>query len=199
MIVPCDQNGINLASTTIKNGGLVVFPTDTVYGLGCDPRNARAVERIFRIKKRMETKALPVLGYSKEEISKITIFDELSSRIADKFWPGQVTLVLKLIDNEIKKAMNQNDKIAVRVPNHPCALTLLKEIKLIVGTSANFSGLPAFSDSKKVQENFSGYDLFLDGDTILNSTSSTIIEVKNGTFEILRQGKVTREEITNSL
>lgn len=199
MIVPCDQNGINLASTTIKNGGLVVFPTDTVYGLGCDPRNARAVERIFRIKKRMETKALPVLGYSKEEISKITIFDELSSRIADKFWPGQVTLVLKLIDNEIKKAMNQNDKIAVRVPNHPCALALLKEIKLIVGTSANFSGLPAFSDSKKVQENFSGYDLFLDGDTILNSTSSTIIEVKNGTFEILRQGKVTREEITNSL
>lgn len=199
MIVPCDQNGINLASTTIKNGGLVVFPTDTVYGLGCDPRNARAVERIFRIKKRMETKALPVLGYSKEEISKITIFDELSSRIADKFWPGQVTLVLKLIDNEIKKAMNQNDKIAVRVPNHPCALALLKEIKLIVGTSANFSGLPAFSDSKKVQENFSGYDLFLDGGTILNSTSSTIIEVKNGTFEILRQGKVTREEITNSL
>ncbi|HSB56989.1 MAG TPA: L-threonylcarbamoyladenylate synthase [Nitrosopumilaceae archaeon] len=199
MIVPCDQNGINLASTTIKNGGLVVFPTDTVYGLGCDPRNARAVERIFRIKKRMETKALPVLGYSKEEISKITIFDELSSRIADKFWPGQVTLVLKLIDNEIKKAMNQNDKIAVRVPNHPCALALLKEIKLIVGTSANFSGLPAFSDSKKAQENFSGYDLFLDGGTILNSTSSTIIEVKNGTFEILRQGKVTREEITNSL
>jgi len=199
VIVACDQNGINLAVTTIKNGGLVVFPTDTVYGLGCDPRNARAVEGIFRIKKRMGTKALPVLGYSKEEISKIAIFDELSSRIADRFWPGQVTLVLKLVDEEIKKAMNQDDKIAVRVPNHPCALALLKGIKLIVGTSANFSGLPAFSDSKKVQENFSGYDLFLDGGTILNSTSSTIIEVKNGTFEILRQGKVTREEITNSL
>lgn len=199
MIVACDQNGINLAATTIKNGGLVVFPTDTVYGLGCDPRNAKAVESIFRIKKRKESKELPVLGYSKEEISKIAVFDEMSSKIADKFWPGQVTLVLKLKDKEIKKAMSLEDKIAVRVPNHPCALSLLKECKLIVGTSANFSGLPAFSDSKKVQENFSGYDVFLDGGTISNSTSSTIVEVKKGVLEIVRQGNITKEEINNSL
>lgn len=199
MIVACDQNGINLAATTIKNGGLVVFPTDTVYGLGCDPRNAKAVESIFRIKKRKESKELPVLGYSKEEISKIAVFDEMSSKIADKFWPGQVTLVLKLKDKEIKKAMSLEDKIAVRVPNHPCALSLLKECKLIVGTSANFSELPAFSDSKKVQENFSGYDVFLDGGTISNSTSSTIVEVKEGVLEIVRQGNITKEEINNSL
>ena len=199
MIVACDQNGIDLSVTTIKNGGLVVFPTDTVYGLGCDPRNAKAIEAIFQLKMRKRSKQLPILGYSKEEISKIAILDEMSSIIADRFWPGQVTLVLKLKDNEIKKAMNQDDKIAVRVPNHPCALALLRKSKLIVGTSANFSGLPAFSDPKKVQENFSGYDIFLDGGTILNSTNSTIVEVRNGTLEILRQGNVTREEITNSL
>ena len=199
MIVACDQNGINLAATTIKNGGVIVFPTDTVYGLGCDPRNVKAVESIFRIKKRRESKQLPILGYSKEEVSKIAIFDDVSSKIADRFWPGQVTLVLKLKDNEIKKAMNLNDKIAVRVPSHPCVLALLKECKLIVGTSANFSGYPAFSDSKKVQENFSGYDVFLDGGTISNSTSSTIIEVKDGILKILRQGKITKAEIINSL
>ena len=199
MIVACDQNGINLAATTIKNGGVIVFPTDTVYGLGCDPRNVKAVESIFRIKKRRESKQLPILGYSKEEVSKIAIFDDVSSKIADRFWPGQVTLVLKLKDNEIKKAMNLNDKIAVRVPSHPCVLALLKECKLIVGTSANFSGYPAFSDSKKVQENFSGYDVFLDGGTISNSTSSTIIEVKDGILKILRQGKITKVEIINSL
>lgn len=199
MIVACDQNGIKIAATTIKNGGLVVFPTDTVYGLGCDPRNAKAIETIFQIKKRTESKQLPVLGYSKDEISKIAVFDKISSKIADKFWPGQVTLVLKLKDKEIKKSMNVDDKIAVRVPNHQCALALLKECKLIVGTSANFSGLPAFSDSKRVQENFSGYDVFLDGGTISNSTSSTIIEVKNGILDVLRQGKITKEEIMNSL
>ncbi len=199
MIVACDQNGINLAATTIRNGGVVVFPTDTVYGLGCDPRNVKAIEAIFRIKKRRESKQLPVLGYSKEEVSKIAIFDDVSSKIADRFWPGQVTLVLKLKDNEIKKAMNLNDKIAVRVPRHPCVLALLKECKLIVGTSANFSGHPAFSDSKKVQENFSGYDVFLDGGTISNSTSSTIIEVKDGILKVLRQGNITKAEIINSL
>jgi L-threonylcarbamoyladenylate synthase len=199
VIVACDQNGIKIAATTIKNGGLVVFPTDTVYGLGCDPRNAKAIETIFQIKKRTESKQLPVLGYSKDEISKIAVFDKISSKIADKFWPGQVTLVLKLKDKEIKKSMNVDDKIAVRVPNHQCALALLKECKLIVGTSANFSGLPAFSDSKRVQENFSGYDVFLDGGTISNSTSSTIIEVKNGILDVLRQGKITKEEIMNSL
>ena len=175
MIVACDQNGINLAATTIKNGGVIVFPTDTVYGLGCDPRNVKAVESIFRIKKRRESKQLPILGYSKEEVSKIAIFDDVSSKIADRFWPGQVTLVLKLKDNEIKKAMNLNDKIAVRVPSHPCVLALLKECKLIVGTSANFSGYPASSDSKKVQENFSGYDVFLDGGTISNSTTRGVL------------------------
>ena len=199
MIVPCDQNGISLAATTIKNGGLVVFPTDTVYGLGCDPRNVKAIEAIFRIKKRNESKQLPILVYSKDEVSKIAVFDDISNKIADKFWPGQLTLVLKLKDNEIKSAMNMNDKVAVRVPNHPCVLALLKECKLIVGTSANFSGHPAFSDSKKVQENFSGYDIFLDGGTISNSTSSTIVEVKDGTWKILRQGKITKEEIFNSL
>jgi len=199
VIVPCDQNGISLAATTIKNGGLVVFPTDTVYGLGCDPRNVKAIEAIFRIKKRNESKQLPILVYSKDEVSKIAVFDDISNKIADKFWPGQLTLVLKLKDNEIKSAMNMNDKVAVRVPNHPCVLALLKECKLVVGTSANFSGHPAFSDSKKVQENFSGYDIFLDGGTISNSTSSTIVEVKDGTWKILRQGKITKEEIINSL
>jgi L-threonylcarbamoyladenylate synthase len=199
VIVPCDQNGISLAATTIKNGGLVVFPTDTVYGLGCDPRNVKAIEAIFRIKKRNESKQLPILVYSKDEVSKIAVFDDISNKMADKFWPGQLTLVLKLKDNEIKSAMNMNDKVAVRVPNHPCVLALLKECKLIVGTSANFSGHPAFSDSKKVQENFSGYDVFLDGGTISNSTSSTIVEVKDGTWKILRQGKITKEEIINSL
>lgn len=195
MIVTCDPDGIQLAATTIRKGGLVVFPTDTVYGLGCDPRNPRAVQSIFRIKKRKEAKQLPILGYSKDEISKIVIFDDMSIKIADRFWPGQITLVLKLKDNEIKKSMNLDDKIAVRVPNHPCVLSLLKECKLLVGTSANFSGLPAFSDSKKVLAAFSGYDVFLDGGTISNSAESTIVEVVDGKLKILRQGNVKKKEL----
>ncbi|MGI0082757.1 MAG: L-threonylcarbamoyladenylate synthase [Nitrosopumilaceae archaeon] len=199
MIVACDQKGIRMAADVIKNGGLAVFPTDTVYGLGCDPHNRTAIQSIFRVKKRKESKPLPVLGYSKEEISKIVVFDDLSSKIADRFWPGQVTLVVKLKDDEIRKAMNLDDKIAVRVPNHRCALSLLKECKLLVGTSANFSGFPAFSDSKRVLESFSGYDIFLDGGTISNSIESTIVEIIESDLKILRQGNITKKELTTVL
>ncbi|MGI0026550.1 MAG: L-threonylcarbamoyladenylate synthase [Nitrosopumilaceae archaeon] len=199
MIVACDPDGIKLAATTIKKGGLVVFPTDTVYGIGCDPRNSKAIDAIYRIKKRAESKNLPVLGYSKEEISKIAMFDKLSNKIADKFWPGPVTLVLKLKDKEIGNSMKLDDKIAVRVPNHPCVLSLLKECKIIVGTSANYSGNPPFSDSKKVLENFSEFDVFLDGGKILNSNESTIVEIVEGNLKILRLGKITKTELTTLL
>jgi L-threonylcarbamoyladenylate synthase len=195
VIVACDPDGIKLAAITVKKGGLVVFPTDTVYGVGCDPRNPKAVEAIYRIKKRGKSKNLPVLGYSKEEVSKIVVFDKISNKIADRFWPGPVTLVLKLKDEEIKKAMNLEDRIAVRVPNHPCALSLLKECQLIVGTSANYSGNPPSSDSKKVLENFSGFDVFLDGGRISNSDESTVIEIVEGDLKILRHGKITKTEL----
>lgn len=196
MIVACDTSGIKLAATTVKKGGLVVFPTDTVYGIGCDPRNPKAVDAIYRIKKRGESKNLPVLGYSKKEISKIAIFDKLSNKIADRFWPGPVTLVLKLKDDEIRKSMKLDSKIAVRVPNNPCALSLLKECKIIVGTSANYSGNAPLSDSKDVLKNFSGFDVFLDGGKIPNSNESTVVEIVEGGLKILRPGKITEMEIT---
>jgi len=196
VIVACNPDGIKLAAITVKKGGLVVFPTDTVYGIGCDPRNPKAVDAIYSIKKRSESKNLPVLGYSKEEISKIAIFDKLSNKIADRFWPGPVTLVLKLKDKEITESMKLDDKIAVRVPNHTCILSLLKECKIIVGTSANYSGNPSFSDSKQVLENFLGFDVFLDGGRILNSSESTVVEIVEGNLRILRPGKITKTELT---
>ena len=198
MIVACDPDGIKLAVITVKRGGLVVFPTDTVYGLGCDPRNPKSIESIYRIKKRNESKNLPVLGYSKEEISKIAIFDKISNKIADKFWPGPITLLVKLNDENIKRVMNLDDKIAVRVPNHTCTLSLLKECKLIVGTSANYSGNPPYSDPKKVLENFSGFDVFLDGGIIPNSIESTVVEIVEGDLKILRRGKISEKELTAS-
>jgi L-threonylcarbamoyladenylate synthase len=198
MIVACDPDGIKLAVITVKRGGLVVFPTDTVYGVGCDPRNPKSIESIYRIKKRDKSKNLPVLGYSKEEISKIAIFDKISNKIGDKFWPGPVTLVLKLKDEKIKRVMNLDDKIAVRVPNNPCTLSLLKECKLIVGTSANYSGNPPYSDPKNVLESFSGFDVFLDGGIIPNSIESTVVEIVEGDLKILRHGKISKKELTAS-
>jgi len=195
MIVICDKEGIGRASSIIKNGGTVVFPTDTVYGLGCDPRNPQAVKSVYRIKGRNESKYLPILGFSVDEISKIAFFDELSKKIATKFWPGPVTLILKIKDYEIAKSLNLTDKIAVRVPNHPCALALLRECRIIIGTSANRSGLSPCGDAKEVANKLEGYDVLLDGGKIAEPAESTIVEVNDNQLKILRSGKISEKEL----
>jgi L-threonylcarbamoyladenylate synthase len=195
MIVPCNERGIRKASDTVKRGGVVVFPTDTVYGLGCDPRNIQAVRTIYRIKGRDKSKYLPVLGYSLAEISKIAVFDQLSKKIAEKFWPGPVTLVLKIKDYEIARSLVLTNRIAVRVPNHPCTLALLRECKLLVGTSANRSGLPPFSDAKDIIDKLEGYDVLLDGGKITDPTESTVVEVKENRLKIIRSGKISEKEL----
>lgn len=195
MKVACDQKGIDIAVKSVRNGGVIVFPTDTVYGLGCDPYNKDAIKKIYKIKKRESSKLFPILAYSKENLSDIVIFDEKSNKIAEKFWPGQVTLVLKLKDRKIGKSMNAQGKIAVRVPNNKCALALLKECKLLVGTSANISGMRSFTNPDECLENISGYDVFVDGGWISSSGESTVVEVDDGRLTIHREGAVSEMEI----
>ena len=194
--VVCNAQGIELAVKTFRNGGLVVFPTDTVYGIGCDPYNSDAVNAIYKIKKRDKKKIFPVLGYSKDEIAKIAIFDEKLDRVAEKFWPGQVTLLLKIKEMTLKKSMKIEEKIAVRVPNNKCALSLLKECKLIVGTSANISGMQSFKDPNECRSKFTGYDTFVDGGIISSIGESTIVEMDDK-LKILREGTISEKEILN--
>ncbi len=194
--VVCNTQGIELAVKTFHNGGLVVFPTDTVYGIGCDPYNSEAVNAIYKIKKRDKKKIFPVLGYSKDEIAKIAIFDEKLDRVAEKFWPGQVTLLLKIKEMTLKKSLKIEDKIAVRVPNNKCALSLLKECKLIVGTSANISGMQSFKDPNECSSKFTGYDIFVDGGVISSIGESTIVEIDDK-LKILREGTISEKEILN--
>lgn len=197
MRVKCDSDGINITVETIKDGGIVIFPTDTVYGIGCDPYNKEAVEKIYRIKKRESVKLFPILGFSKNELAKIVNFDEKSNKIAEKFWPGQITLILPLKDEKLKTSMNLGDKVAVRVPNNTCALALLERCNLIVGTSANVSGFNSFTDPDECERSVSDYDVFVDGGRISSEGESTIIEVIENEIEILRKGSVSKEEILN--
>jgi len=195
MILPCNERGINIAYESIKKGGVVVFPTDTVYGIGCDPYNKDAINKIYKIKGREATKQLPILGYSKKEIKEIAYFDENSEKISDKFWPGPLTLILKVKDKKIEETLGLQGKIAVRVPNHPCVQSLLEKCKLLVGTSANFSGQPSFNDSKEIIGKFAGYDVLLDGEKIVDSGESTIIEFEGNKLKVVRQGKIKSESL----
>ena len=195
MKISCNDVDIQIATKAINDGAIVVFPTDTVYGLGCNPYNHDAVLSLYEIKKRKKTKSFPVLGYSKKELEKIAEFNSLEEKIAEKFWPGPITLILKIKDKEIQKSLDLEGKIAVRVPNNQCVLALLKECKLLVGTSANISGTTPFNDPKDCDKNLSGYDLLIDGGIISSQGESTIVEIENNDVKILRKGSVSEEMI----
>ena len=195
MKISCNDEDVQKAANAISNGAIVVFPTDTVYGLGCNPYNHDAVLSIYEIKKREKTKPFPVIGYSKKELEKIAEFNSLEEKIAEKFWPGPITLILKVKDKDIQKSLSLGEKIAVRVPDNQCTLALLKECKLLVGTSANISGARPFSDPKKCSENLTGYDLFIDGGMISSQGESTIAEIENNNVKILRKGSISKEMI----
>ena len=194
-----DSAGIALAVQSIKDGGVVIFPADTVYGIGCNPYDKNAIDKIFKIKKRDKTKQLPILGYSKQVLKQIVEFDEIANKITDKFWPGRLTLVLPLKDAKLQKLSGSTKTIAVRVPNNKCALTLLKECKLIIGTSANISGKKSLVDPSYLKDKVLDCDVFLNDGPIQSSGASTIIEIKNKNIKILRNGDIHEADLVKTL
>lgn len=195
MKVKCDKEGIEKAAKVAKDGGIIVFPTDTVYGIGCNPYNKKSVDKIYQIKGRSKTKPFPILAYSFDVASEIVEFDKDSKKIADKFWPGPLTLILKLRDERLKESLNLKEKIAIRVPNNSCLLNLLKNSKFLVGTSANISGENSFTKSEDCYQKIREYDIFLDGGDIEDKGESTILEMDQGKPIFHRLGGLKKEEI----
>jgi len=193
--ISCNNVGIQKAVQIINKGGIVIFPTDTVYGIGCDPYNQKGVLSLYKIKKREKTKPFPVIGYSKKELEKIAEFNDKAEKIAELFWPGPITLILKVKDENIKKSLGLGKKIAVRVPNNQCVLSLLKECKLLVATSANISGTTSLTDPNDCKRDLNGYDLLLDGGILSDDGESTIVEIDRNKLRIVRSGSVSEEEL----
>jgi len=193
--VTCDKEGIEKAFQIINRGGIAVFPTDTVYGIGCDPYNKDSVRKIYEIKSRNISKPFPVLVYSKDIAERIAFFDEFTKKIAEKFWPGPLTMILKLTDEKLKESLNVTNKIAIRVPNHKCTLELLKKCNFLVGTSANISGHSSFTKPDECFNNLRKYDIFVDGGIITSKSESTIIEIENEKIKIIREGSLSHKEI----
>jgi len=197
-IVSCDKDGINKIIRSYENGEIIAFPTDTVYGIGCDPFKKDSITKIFELKKRDGGKRFPILGASKVELEKIVEFNSEAEKIAQKFWPGQVTLLLP-IKQEISKKIESNGKLAVRVPNNECILSILKQCKLIIGTSANISGEKSIVDSKEFKTKLSEIDIVVDGGKITSMGESTIIDFVGEKLKMIREGCISKEEIDNVL
>lgn len=188
-------------ASIVKRGGVVVFPTDTIYGIGCDPYNDAAVKRIFRIKGRDEKKPLPVLAYSAQDAEKLIALGRTGMALAKKYWPGALTIVAPITDNRISPMVTAGSmNLAARVPANRCVLLLLKHCKYLVGTSANLSGQKSLKSVKEVLgSGLAGFDALLDGGAVEKGVESTIVDVAGATPKVVREGAIKAEEIYRSL
>lgn len=194
----CTDTGIEECTKIVKSGGVIVFPTDTVYGIGCDPYNDSAVKRVFSIKGRAEGKSLPVLVSSIDDAESIVSLGPAGKRLAERFWPGALTIVAPLKDTRISPSVTAGkSSLAVRVPANKCVLKLLGKCRYLVGTSANPSGRGAPKNAQSVS--LSGFDAILVDREPLGGTESTVVDVSGGAIEILRQGALSEDVIRKAL
>jgi len=189
---------VEKAVSILKSGGVIAFPTDTVYGLGCDYRNPKAVARIYEIKGRPPKMALPLLLGNAGQLEVVALeVPEVARRLAEKFWPGALTLVLKKQKSVPDFITSGGDTVAVRVPAHPVARALVNGLGVaVVGTSANLSGQPSAMTAEDVRAALGDrVDLIVDGGRAPGGKESTIVDVSGEKLVVLREGAVSKAEL----
>jgi L-threonylcarbamoyladenylate synthase len=186
----------------VSSGGILVYPTDTIYGIGCDPYNDISVQRIFKIKARSKKKPLPILAGRLEDVEKIVSLGKIGMLLARMYWPGALTIVSLLKDNNISSQLTSEKRsVGVRIPNNKCILQLLRECKYIVGTSANVSGeKPPKSAIEVISSSLHQFDALLDGGPVDKGIESTIVDIVDPTApKIIREGAIKSEHLRKVL
>jgi len=187
----------------IDDGGVIAFPTETVYALAADASNFAAVEKIYAIKRRFNDKPLPILVGDIYQAKRIAEFDERAKKLAFHFFPGSITLVLKSkIHNNLAKNINLDlDTIGIRMPNNLTAIKILKAVgRPLVGTSANLSAQKSAITAEEVMQVFDNQiDLLIDKGKADIGISSTIIDLTQTQATILREGAIPRALIDEIL
>ncbi len=198
-----DAPGIARAAAVLRNGGLAAFPTETVYGLGADATDARAVAFLYAAKGRPSFNPLIAHVTDREAARREGVFDEAALALAAAFWPGALTLVVPVAPNcsVCDLARSGLDTIALRVPSHPVAQALLTAVgRPVVAPSANRSGRVSPTEADHVLGDLDGLiDAILDGGPTAIGVESTIVACLGGAPRLLRPGGVPREAIRRVL
>lgn len=193
---------IRAAGGIIMRGGLVGFPTETVYGLAADAFNEHAVRRIFEVKGRPINNPLPVQVFSAEQVSELTAdIPVAAERLMARFFPGPLTIVFRASSAVSEIITAETGKVGIRMPDHAVTLAFLRACGTpIVAPSANPSGAPAPSSAEEVLSYFDGtIDAVLDAGPSLIKIASTVVDITESEVEILRQGAIPRELIMRAI
>lgn len=189
VIVKADGQGLAKAAAAIRAGGTVIFPTETCYGIAADATNPRAVEKVFMAKGRRKEKALSIIVANESMAEKYCKLTPLARRLAKKFMPGPLTLVVKK-KSGLAKNLTTGSTVAFRVPGYSFALKLAKKAgRPITATSANQSGAPPLYDIGDVKMLFSNKaDLIVDAGNLKKNPPSTLVDATSRPPRILREG-----------
>ncbi len=202
-IKPATPENLKLAGKQLREGGLVAFPTETVYGLGGDATNDQAIARIFAIKSRPSFNPLIVHLSDRTAAEKVALFDDRSRKLAERFWPGSLTLVLKRrADTKVSALASAGlPTVALRAPANAVAQTLLKVAgRPIAAPSANRSGNVSPTTAEHVAASLgTAVDLILDGGTCEVGIESTVLDVSGDTALLLRPGAVTQNMLRDAI
>lgn len=192
-----DESLLRRAAEKIREGGLVAFPTETVYGLGADALNARAVRRIYEVKGRPPDNPIIVHVASIEDLEELAEATEDAMRLAERFWPGPLTLVLRSRGRVPPEVTAGLDTVAVRMPAHKVALGLIRlSGKPIAAPSANVSGRPSPTRAEHVIADLADkIDIIIDGGETLYGLESTVISLAHERPILLRPGAFPKEEL----
>jgi len=191
---------LNNASEILKNGGVIIYPTDTLYGLGANAFDENAILKIQKIKKQDRNKPTSVIVRDLKMARKIACIDYKVEKILNKIWPSSITIVLRKKDIVSDILTGNNKTVAIRIPDNEFISALMKKVDFpITATSANVSGEKDLLNSKEIIAKFKFAkikpDLFIDAGEIKNSTASTIIDLTTGIPKIIRTGIVGKKEV----
>ena len=200
LIVSATPQAVEQALHILQNGGLVAFPTDTVYGVGSLVFDGKAVESIYIAKDRPIEKAIPVLIADAADMEKVGIdIPEIAYQLAARFWPGPLTCVIPK-QPTLPESVSATSTVGVRVPDHEVARALLRSAGPMAVTSANISGQPSPSTAEEVFAQLgSRIDLIIDGGKTPGGVPSTVVDCTSGEIKILRAGPITLDQIKSKL
>lgn len=189
-------NALSHAADVLKNGGIVAFPTDTVYGLAAMPTLEESIESLYIIKGRTRIKAIALLMAHYSELDQVAQeVSPLARSLAEKFWPGPLTLIVPRHPS-LPASLSNTNTIGVRVPDHPVALSLLKQTGPLGVTSANLSGKDNTCTAREVLAQLDGrFHLLIDGGETPGGVPSTVVDCSGPQPKVLREGPISEEQI----
>jgi L-threonylcarbamoyladenylate synthase len=195
-----DPRAIALAQELLQAGEVVAFPTDTVYGIGVRSDMAAAIDKLYQVKARSMDKSIPVMIASIDQLHLLVDrVPDMARRLAEKFWPGPLTMVLPKREN-LPWNLTHLSGVGVRIPNHPFVLDLLSRCGPLAVTSANLSGQPDALNAEDVIAQLEGQlSLVVDGGRSQGAVASTVVDLTGVELRIIREGPISYAMINQTL